>query len=163
MAGRRVPGLMLGEAVAAVYASMAHPLAGAAAVLGPVARAMTDVTGFGLAGHLREMLAATRCGASLVLADLPLLPGAEAFAAAGVASSLAPANRAAVAGWARLPQTARAALLVDPQTAGGLLAAVPPERLPAVLTDLAAAQEPVWVIGEVTQTPGLTIQTTDER
>ncbi len=57
--------------------------------------ACTDVTGFGLAGHLGEMLRASGVGAALDPAALPALPGARELAAAGVASTLAPENRAA--------------------------------------------------------------------
>lgn len=91
---------------------------------------MTDVTGFGLAGHLLEMMEASGTAATVALDALPLLPGAEGLAAAGQASTLAPANRAAVAGRLKAapgvdPADPRLSLLFDPQTSGGLLAAVP--------------------------------------
>lgn len=146
MAGATVPGLLLGEAVAVALAQMCAPLAGASAVLAPEARAMTDVTGFGLLGHLLEMLEASGCAATLRLADVPLLAGAEALAAGGHGSSLEPANRAAVLGRHNAPATPRAALLFDPQTAGGLLAAVPESRAQALLAALPGAA----VIGRVT-------------
>lgn len=150
MAMTRLPGLILGEAVAAAFASMGQSLGPAAAVLAPQARAMTDVTGFGLAGHLLEICAASGTGAEVALDRLPLLPGAEALAAAGEASSLAPANRAACLGRVTGPlTTARAALVFDPQTCGGLLAAVPPEAVPAILAALPEAQ----VIGRITEGP----------
>jgi len=103
------------------------------------ATACTDVTGFGLAGHLAEMLRASACAARLDPAALPLLPGALAAAAAGIASTLAPANRdlAPVAGGD--PADPRHALLFDPQTAGGLLAGVPADRAGACLAALHAA------------------------
>jgi selenide,water dikinase len=100
----------------------------ASALLAPVAHVMTDVTGFGLAGHLLEILQASGCAARLDLACVPVLAGAEALAAAGHASSLAPANRAAAAPRMVFTENPRAALLFDPQTAGGLLAAVPQDR-----------------------------------
>jgi selenide,water dikinase len=89
--------------------------------------AMTDVTGFGLAGHLLEMLAASRLSAEVQLDAVPLLPGVETLIRQGVESTLAPANREAeamieVAAIAR-QQPAYAALF-DPQTSGGLLLAV---------------------------------------
>ncbi|NEY91495.1 selenide, water dikinase SelD [Tabrizicola oligotrophica] len=150
MAMARLPGLVLGEAVAACLASMAESLGPAAALLAPQAHAMTDVTGFGLAGHLLEICAASGCGATLRLADLPLLPAAEALAAAGEASSLAPANRAACLGRISGPLTTpRAALIFDPQTCGGLLAAVPAKAAPALLAAVPAAR----AIGEITAGP----------
>jgi selenide,water dikinase len=145
MAMARLPGLILGEAVAACLDSMAASLAPAAAVLKPHARAMTDVTGFGLMGHLLEICAASGCGAELVLDAVPLLPGAERLAAAGEGSSLAPANRAACLGRVSGPlTTARAALMFDPQTCGGLLAAVPAESV----RDILAALPDASVIGQ---------------
>lgn len=149
MAGAAVPGLLLGEVVAAALASMGRPAGPAAAILAPEAHAMTDVTGFGLAGHLLEMLAASGCAATLRLRAVPLLPGAAALAALGHASSLAPSNRA-VSGRMLFTDGPEAALLFDPQTAGGLLAAVPLHRAEALLEYLAAAGETAAIIGEVT-------------
>jgi selenide,water dikinase len=116
-------GAAAGEDVAAALAAMLHPQARAADVLAPHAHALTDITGFGLAGHLAEMLADGDIAAELLLEDIPVLPGACALVAAGHASALAQANRAAVAHLLQAPDTPRAALLCDPQTAGGLLAA----------------------------------------
>lgn len=128
-----------GRAVAALWPYLVQPQGAAAAILSPVARAMTDVTGFGLAGHLDEMLRAGGVSVDIDLSAVPLYDGAEALAAAGVASTIAPANRAALIGRIAAPRNARAALLFDPQTAGGLLAAVPVEHADALLTRLADA------------------------
>jgi selenide,water dikinase len=150
MALTRLPGVILGEAVATCLALMSESLAPAASALAPIAHAMTDVTGFGLAGHLLEICEASNTGATLRLADLPLLPAAEALAAAGEASSLAPHNRAACLGRITGDLTsARAALMFDPQTCGGLLAAVPASDAPALLARLPAAR----IIGTVTAGP----------
>ena len=151
MALARVPGAILGDAVAACWAAMAVPQGRAAAMLAPVAHAMTDVTGFGLAGHLLEMLEASGVAARVSLAALPLMEGAEALAAQGVASSLAPANRAAVVGRMSVPGGARGALLFDPQTAGPLLAAVPEAQAGAVLAALIDAGVPAVRIGVVVE------------
>lgn len=151
--------LMAGEAVAATYASMLQNPAPAARILTPVSHALTDVTGFGLAGHLLELCAASGVAAELDLAALPLLPGAEDWAAMGVASTLAPANRGAVVGRISAPQTARAALLFDPQTAGGFLAAVPGEQAQNVLADLHQAGYAAAIVGQVTTgSPFLTVR-----
>jgi selenide,water dikinase len=150
MALTRLPGVILGEAVATCLALMSESLAPAASALAPVAHAMTDVTGFGLAGHLLEICEASNTGATIRLADLPLLPAAEALAAAGEASSLAPQNRAACLGRITGDQTsARAALMFDPQTCGGLLAAVSASAAPALLARLPNAR----IIGTVTEGP----------
>lgn len=154
MAAIRLPGGILGEVVAAALAQMAAPSAAAAALLAPVAHAMTDVTGFGLAGHLLEMLEASGAGATLDGAEIPLLPGAAALAAAGTASSLAPQNRAAVLGRLIAAEGPLKALLIDPQTSGGLLAAVPA----AAAADLVAAlraggDHGAAVIGQITRGP----------
>lgn len=151
MAQGSAPGVMLGEAVAGAFASMTRLPLPASRILASLAHAMTDVTGFGLAGHLLEMLDAS--GVAATLDHLPLLPGAEALAAAGHASSLAPANRAATLGRVVAPNIPRAALLWDPQTGGGLLAAVPADRANDVLQALAAEGEPAWRIGTLTAGP----------
>jgi selenide,water dikinase len=158
MTGAAVPGLVLGEVVAGAFAEMIRPLDRAAAILAPHAHAMTDVTGFGLAGHLLEMLEASACAATLTLDRVPLLPGACVLAAAGHASSLAPANRAATTPRMRFAESPRAALLFDPQTSGGLLAAVPADLAQALLAALTTAGQPAAIIGHVT--PGLPLLTT---
>jgi selenide,water dikinase len=108
--------------------------------------ACTDVTGFGLAGHLLEMLRASHVGAVLRLHQVPALPGALALAAQGVASTLAPENRKA------LPDAgtdARSALLSDPQTSGGLLTGIAPQYVEACMNALQAAGIEAAVIGVV--------------
>jgi selenide,water dikinase len=137
-----------GEWVAACYDMMERPLGASAAVLAPVAHAMTDVTGFGLAGHLAAMMTESGTSATLVLGDVPVMEGAEELALAGIRSTIWPANRAAL-GWLPLPDPPRAALLLDPQTAGGLLASVPEHAVAAVLSALADAGEMGAVIGAV--------------
>ena len=149
MAAAPLPQGLLGEAVAGAFAQMCRPMGAASALLAPVAHAMTDVTGFGLAGHLLEILEASGCAARLDLACVPLLAGAEALAAAGQASSLAPANRAAAAPRMHFAESPRAALLFDPQTAGGLLAAVPQDRAEALVSALRAQGEAAAVIGRI--------------
>lgn len=139
MAMARLPGLILGEAVATALARMSQPNGPAASVIAPHATAMTDVTGFGLAGHLLEILDASGCAATLRLDTIPTLPGALDLAAAGHASSLAPANRAATIGRVSGPDSAAKALLYDPQTAGGLLAAVPAALAETLLKSLPGA------------------------
>ncbi|RUS60772.1 selenide, water dikinase SelD [Pseudorhodobacter sp. E13] len=153
MAMARLPDQLLGEAVAACYASMLRPLGPASAILSLHASAMTDVTGFGLAGHLLEMLEGAGLSARLDLSAIPLLPGAEALAAAGIASTIAPANRALCLGRIKAPNSTKAALLYDPQTAGGLLATVPADLAPQLIAALSHAGESAAVIGSVGDGP----------
>lgn len=92
------------------------------------ASACTDVTGFGLLGHLVEMTRPSGVDAELSLDALPLLEGAEDTFAGGVLSSLQPANvrlRRAIRNQASHAEHPRYPALFDPQTAGGLLAGVP--------------------------------------
>ena len=91
------------------------------------ARAVTDVTGFGLAGHLMGLCEASGTAAELSLDALPLLPGAERLLRAGTRSTLHAQNRE-VALQMELPEDPRAEILFDPQTAGGYLCAVPEDR-----------------------------------
>lgn len=117
-------------------------------------RALTDVSGFGLAGHLGEMLRASAVGARLELAAIPLLPGAAALVADGFVSSLQANNEAALDDFATVGIDAGSAtlrLLADPQTSGGLLAAVPADRAAACVSALQAAGYPAACrIGTVT-------------
>lgn len=90
--------------------------------------ACTDVTGFGLLGHLYEMCRASHCAASINLEALPILPGAEALSALHIKSSLYTQNQAALQSiqWPKaIEENPRFALLFDPQTSGGLLAGIP--------------------------------------
>lgn len=150
MARLNDPSLMLGEAWAGCIASMSRPLGAASAALRGRATAMTDVTGFGLAGHLWEMLGKGRMSAQLSLDAVPVLPGGLDLVAQGVASTLMPANRAAL-DWHIEGDSAshRAALLFDPQTCGGLLATLPPAFAEESLAKLRAAGGEAWVIGRV--------------
>ena len=105
------------------------------------ASACTDVTGFGLLGHLVEMTRASGVDATLELEAVPLLDGATETVAAGILSSLQPQNlrlRRAVRDLERAAQHRRYPLLFDPQTAGGLLAGVPAERAAACVAELRA-------------------------
>ena len=117
------------------------------------ARAATDVTGFGLIGHLVEMVRAGSVDASIDLAAVPLLDGVRETIAMGIFSSLQPQNvrlRRAI----RNIETAGAhplyPALFDPQTAGGLLTAVPRDRAVACVAALRAAGYPAAaIIGSV--------------
>lgn len=107
------------------------------------AHAVTDVTGFGLLGHLSEMLEADGLGAELELSTLPVLPGALELLARGYRSTFH-AQNAAVRNRCRSTATsgavnARTELLFDPQTSGGLLIAIPAQLSDELLSQLASA------------------------
>ncbi|MEO6972134.1 MAG: selenide, water dikinase SelD [Rhodoferax sp.] len=106
------------------------------------ATACTDLTGFGLLGHLVEMTRPSGVDVELKLSALPLLDGALECVQMGILSSLQPANvrlRRALREQAAFVQHPRYPLLFDPQTAGGLLASVPPDRAQACVAELRAA------------------------
>ena len=102
----------------------------------------TDVTGFGLAGHAAALARESRLTLEIDAAALPLLPGALELAGHFQAGGLK-ANRREFEPrieYAGTPDEARAALLFDPQTSGGLLLLVPEERARALLAELPAAR-----------------------
>jgi len=111
--------------------------------------ACTDVTGFGLAGHLLEMLDGSQVSARLHAKEVRLYPGFEVVASRGVVSSLHGDNARS----ARRVRGTTPAWLFDPQTSGGLLGAVSPEAAAPTLDRLREAGYPVAaVIGEVVAT-----------
>ncbi|ASC72821.1 hypothetical protein XM38_037800 [Halomicronema hongdechloris C2206] len=103
------------------------------------ATACTDVTGFGFMGHLLELVQASQVGAVLTLNQLPALQGARQVLAQGVRSSLHPQNQTAaqaIENGADYIDHPDWPLLFDPQTSGGLLAAVPPDQVESCLATL---------------------------
>ncbi|WP_417808695.1 selenide, water dikinase SelD [Thioclava sp.] len=144
-----------GEIVAHALDSMATSSAKASAILAPVTRAMTDVTGFGLAGHLLGLCKSSGVSAAINLDAVPLLEGALAQSEAGQHSTLLPQNIANCAGHITAPPGPKSELLYDPQTSGGLLAAVPADQAGAVLKALHAAGYAAADIGEITPGPAM--------
>lgn len=130
------------------------------------ATGVTDITGFGLGGHLLEMLEASGRHATLRLADVPLLDGFAELTAQGVKSSLDKSNREHASRFDTAHPgvftTAPFAALFDPQTAGGLLVAVKPERADALVRDLRAAGCPqaaiVGTVGEASEEPVVRVE-----
>jgi selenide,water dikinase len=105
----------------------------------PGVHAMTDVTGFGLLGHLLEMCRGARLGARLQMAAVPLLEHVLSMAEAGCVTGASARNWASYGDEARLaPRLAAAhqALLCDPQTSGGLLIACAAQVVPEALSIL---------------------------
>ena len=126
--------------------------------------AMTDVTGFGLAGHAAEMLKASQCSATIRMDDVPRLQGCQDLIEAGVESTLAPENRfAAEKVKLNVPESSRYASLYDPQTCGGLLLGISSGAVTEALEFLTSQGfENSAVIGEVTQQPGEPSLTVEE-
>ena len=149
-------GLARGEWMDAALASMIRTNAAPRASRGELgATACTDVSGFGLAGHLGEMLRASKAAAVVDLGGLPLLPGAASSSRAGSAAPSTPRTRergrALRVTAAARPRSPALDILFDPQTSGGLLFGVPAERAEAALAVLhAAGDRQAAVIGEVT-------------
>jgi selenide,water dikinase len=141
------------EAVKAAVDSMtALNAAACQAALDASVRAATDVTGFGLLGHLHRMLAASAAAATVTAAAVPLLPAARDLAAAGFVSGGTRANTARISPFTDLDPAIPAelaVLLYDAQTSGGLLLATPPASTEALLADLRARGLPAALIGEV--------------
>ena len=114
----------------------------------------TDVTGFGLLGHLQEMCAASGTGAALNIAEVPLLPEVTSLAAAGYVPGGTGRNLTAVGRHLRPrsgePDEVLLNVLADPQTSGGLLLACPPGSAGDLVSALVAANHTAAVIGETT-------------
>jgi selenide,water dikinase len=113
--------------------------------------AATDITGFGLAGHLLEMLRPANLAAELGWEKVQLLPGAAELLGEGVESTLAPANRQVdteIDRGADLGKLSTYSAIYDPQTCGGLLLGVAEKRAAALLDRLANLDIPAAIIGQ---------------
>jgi len=157
-------GLASEAAITAAIASMRTLNRGAARIGHKHATtAATDVTGFGLLGHLRNIVRGSKVGARIDLATLPLLPDAVMHMKAKVCPAGSKANRAFVADFVRwsdgtpfaaVPEDetereVHASLACDAQTSGGLLLCVPKETSGALVDELRADGLPAACIGEL--------------
>jgi len=119
------------------------------------ATACTDVTGFGLAGHLVESLEASDLAATIDLNTIPALDGALDLLQQGIASTLQPKNQTSkrhISNAEAFKDDPRLALLFDPQTGGGLVAGVPAAQANACLEALRSGGYPAAaIVGEVSQ------------
>ena len=127
------------------------------AELAGLANALTDVTGFGLLGHALEMCRGAGLSAEIHAQAPVLLPGVEALARDGVRTGASGRNWTSYGGDVRLPEGLadwRRDVLCDPQTSGGLLIAVAPDKADAVL-DLVRAGgfDRAAVVGRLTDGP----------
>jgi selenide,water dikinase len=126
----------------------------AEAMLSAEVQAATDVSGFGLLGHLRGMMSASGTSATLETARIPFLAGARELTEAGHVPGGTRRNLEDLAGdldFADSVDEVTRILLADAQTSGGLLMCVAPDRLTALLTDLEGDTPSASVIGEVVQ------------
>ena len=140
--------------ISAALDSMLKSNCGAAKILlAQEASSCTDVTGFGLLGHLVEMVKASGTSVEVDLRSIPILDGALQTLAAGITSSLQPENlrlRRAVSELDANAAHPRFPLLFDPQTAGGLLASVPASNAEQCIVQLRADGYDAALIGRVT-------------
>lgn len=119
--------------------------------------AMTDVTGFGLLGHLFEMALGSGVRARVRASDVPLLPGALEYAGMGLMPEGLHANRRHLSGKFHAGGEVDELvldLLFDPQTSGGLLMAAPPERAEEIRGRLLTEGEEAYIIGLVLEADG---------
>jgi selenide,water dikinase len=122
----------------------------------------TDITGFGLLGHAAEIARNSGVGLRLRSADLPLLPGALAYARAGIFPGGLDRNRQFLEadGYLRYADDVEEAyrlLLNDPQTSGGLLLALPPAAAEDLRRRCADAGQDCWDVGEVVEGEGIAV------
>jgi selenide,water dikinase len=121
------------------------------------ATAATDVTGFGLIGHLSNIVLASQVGARLDIARVPSLPGAVELAAQGLIPGGTKKNLETIpVVFGDDVSQVEQVLCADAQTSGGLLMTVPEDRIRAVLQGLRDAKSPAArVIGEITKESGV--------
>lgn len=144
------------ESLAAIMVSMTSLNKAAAEVMvRHKANAGTDVTGFGLIGHLRQMVVESRATAELWAGSLPVFPGVLEYAAQGMFSGANERNAdysMACTSFDAGVSDAIKAVCFDPQTSGGLLMAIPSARADAALRDLrAAGVEAAVMVGRITE------------
>jgi selenide,water dikinase len=123
-------------------------------------RAACDVTGFGLLGHAREMAMASGVGMEIRMRDVPLMEGARECAHKWLFPRGSFCNRDFYGRDVRFADVigeAMQMLLFDAQTSGGLLLAVPPEKLQRLLDQFEAEGQPGWVIGRVVTERGIEV------
>jgi selenide,water dikinase len=114
--------------------------------------ACTDVTGFGMAGHLHQLLRASGMSAEIDASEIPLLPGALELARGGYGPGGLDRNRVYAGGFVRASEGVDPALLdllFDPQTSGGLLLALSPWNADTMVTERRKSGLPASIIGEI--------------
>jgi selenide, water dikinase len=129
----------------------------------PGVHALTDVTGFGLLGHLNEICQGSRLRGTLTMSSIPVLPGVEALIAQGFVTGASGRNWAGFGHHVKLEGVSadQQALLTDPQTSGGLLVACAPEAVDEVMATFASEGfDRAAIVGRLDAgTPGITVRT----
>jgi selenide, water dikinase len=144
-----VVGWMIRLNAAASFLAVKHGLQGG-----------TDVTGYSLLGHAWEMACASEVGMRFNFVKIPFTRGAFRYAQEWTFPGGASDNRAHCGEhvtFASHIDEASQMLLFDPQTSGGLLLAVPPDRLAALMDSAAEEGQPLWVIGEAVEGEGIEV------
>jgi selenide, water dikinase len=123
-------------------------------------RGGTDITGFSLLGHAWEMAQASGVAMHFSFEDIPFVGGAKGYAAEWIFPGGAADNRLFYSSHVHFSPTLdepSMMLLFDPQTSGGLLLCVPPEKLEAFFTRAQEMGQPLWVVGEVSEGEGIEV------
>jgi selenide,water dikinase len=154
-----IPVSALDIAVQAMLSSSSFLPALIESPVGEAIHAATDVTGYGLLGHLQELCTRSAVGAEVMFDSLPVLPGVRDLAAADVHTSAFRSNSQYVAGQCEPPlaslSLADQLILTDPQTSGGLLLFVAADAVANVLASLPDTPYPASVIGSATPRAGM--------
>jgi selenide,water dikinase len=149
------------EHVAAAVESMKRLSRQAAQLIQEVGvHASTDITGFGILGHSYEIAERSGVGLRFDLARLPWLPGATRYAEEWLFPAGAHNNKRFYephVQWMGVISEELQTLLFTPETSGGLLVAVPPQRLETLLARFAETGQPCWVVGEVLEGHGIEV------
>ena len=124
-------------------------------------KAATDITGFGLLGHMLELSEASRVGMELWLPAIPFLRGAQSYAHQGHFPGGSADNKLFFGPKVTFDTSIdeyQQMLLFDAQTSGGLLLSVPADRLAELIEQAGMADQPLWVIGEVKPGTGVSVK-----
>ena len=152
----------LGEALDAAVESMLRLNQGAAEAMVYVgANAATDVTGFGIIGHLMTMMKASKTTAKISRSTLPILPGVTELLNEGIAPGGTHRNIESCADsvkWHDSITELDQLLLCDPQTSGGLLISVPRDRADNLLSELNHRNVTGTIVAEVTEFNGKAVE-----
>ena len=130
-------------------------------MVGVGANAATDVTGFGIVGHLMTMMKASGTTGHLIRSDIPVLPGVETLLLEGIAPGGTHRNIESCAdsvSWGASITETYKLLLCDPQTSGGLLISISSDCVDRLLVDLHKREIPASVVGEVSAFDGKSVR-----
>lgn len=122
--------------------------------------ACTDITGFAILGHSYEMAEKSRVRIRLHASKLPFLDGAQVYAQDWLFPGGACRNQEYYQQWVDFAPSISEEmkmLLFTPETSGGLLASVPPEKVNQLIALFAEAEHPLWVVGEVVEGEGIEV------